>query len=85
MKSFTADGLHADLQTQVVHRTHHPQVAGSSDVKLQPAFLSSPQPARLQQDQICFSIATRQKKKKKKKKNKEVWSNSNLLTNYNFR
>lgn len=49
-------GLHADLQTQVVHRTHHPQVARGSDVELQPALFSRPQPARLQQEQICLSV-----------------------------
>lgn len=43
--TLTAAGLQADLQTQVVHRAHHPQVAGGSDVELQPAFVSCPQQA----------------------------------------
>lgn len=51
----TTAGLHADLQTQVVHWTHYPQVACSSDVKLQPALLGGPQPAGLQQKEICLS------------------------------
>lgn len=54
----TAAGLHADLQAQVVNRAHYPQVAGGSDVKLQPALLSRPQPARLQQEQVCLSGRT---------------------------
>lgn len=48
----TAAGLQADLQAQVVHWAHHPQVAGGSDVELQPAFVSCPQPARVQQEQV---------------------------------
>lgn len=56
IESLTAAGLHADLQTQVVCRTHHPQVTSGSDVKLQPALLSRPQAARLQQEQICLSV-----------------------------
>lgn len=55
-ESLTAAGLHTDLQTQVVCGTHHPQVTSGSDVKLQPALLSCPQPARLQQEQICLSV-----------------------------
>lgn len=34
MYNRTAARLQADLQAQVVHRAHHPQVAGGSDVKL---------------------------------------------------
>lgn len=64
--SLTAAGLHADLQAQVVHRAHHPQVAGGSDVKLQPALLSRPQPARLQQEQVCLSGRTWEMIQKKK-------------------
>lgn len=56
--SLTTAGLHADLQAQVVHWTHHPQVTGGCDVKLQPAFLSRPQSARLQQEQVCLSGRT---------------------------
>lgn len=48
----TTAGLQADLQAQVVHWAHHPQVAGGSDVKLQPAFVSCPQPTRVQQEQV---------------------------------
>lgn len=48
----TAAGLHSDLEAQVVVRTHHPQVTGGQDVKLQPALLGCPQPARLQQEQV---------------------------------
>lgn len=51
----TAAGLHADLQTQVVGRTHDPQVAGRGDVELQPALLGGPKSARLQQEQIRLS------------------------------
>lgn len=58
IKSLTAAGLHADLQAQVVHWAHYPQVAGGSDVKLQPALLSCPQPARVQQEQVCLSGRT---------------------------
>lgn len=54
MYALTAAALHADLQAQVVHRAHHPQVASGSDVKLQPALLSCPQPARVQQEQVCL-------------------------------
>lgn len=64
-KCLTTARFHADLQAQVVHWTHHPQVAGGCDVKLQPALLSSPQPARLQQEQVCFSGRTCKKWKRK--------------------
>jgi len=57
-KSLTAAGLHADLQAQIMCRAHHPQVAGGSDVKLQPALLGRPQPARLQQEEVCLSGRT---------------------------
>lgn len=53
--ALTTAGLHADLKPQVVHRAHHPQVTGGRDVKLQPAFLGCPQPARLQQEQVRLS------------------------------
>ena len=55
LSPLTAAGLHADLQAQVVSRAHHPQVTGGCDLKLQPALLSSPEPARLQQEQVCLS------------------------------
>lgn len=58
MYGLTTAGLHADLQTQVVNRAHHPQVAGGSDVKLQPALLSCPQPAGVQQEQVCLPRGT---------------------------
>lgn len=54
----TAAGLHTDLQAQVVDRAHHPQITGGSDVKLQPALLSCPQPARVQQKKVCLPRRT---------------------------
>ena len=58
----TAAGLHTDLQAQVVSRAHHPQVTGGCDLKLQPALLSSPEPARLQQEQVCLSETRKEAK-----------------------
>ena len=50
----TTEGLHADLKPQVVIGTHDPHVAGGGDVELQPAFLCSPQPPGLQQEEVCI-------------------------------
>lgn len=58
--ALTTAGLHADLQAQIVSRVHHPQVAGGSDVKLQPALLRRPQLAGLQQEQVCLSGRTQE-------------------------
>lgn len=62
----TATGLHADLQAQVMHRTHHPQVAGRRDVELQPSFLGCPKPPGLQQEQIRLSKANKTARTSKK-------------------
>lgn len=58
MCALTAAGLHANLQAQVVDRAHHPQVARGSDVKLQPALLSRPQPSSVQQEEVCLPART---------------------------
>lgn len=62
----TAAGLYADLQAQVMHRTHHPEVAGRCDVKLQPSLLSSPKPARLKKEQVCLPKGKNKTKKQGK-------------------
>lgn len=50
----TAAGLYADLQAQVVHRAHHPQVARGGDVELQPALIRGPQSSSVKQEEVCL-------------------------------
>lgn len=54
----TAAGLHADLQAQIVHRAHHPQVARGGDVKLQPALIGGPQSSSVKQEEVCLPAGT---------------------------
>lgn len=54
----TAAGLHADLQAQVVHGAHHPQVARGGDVELHPALVRGPQPPSVQQEEVGLPVGT---------------------------
>lgn len=48
----TIQGLHRELQAQVVSRVDHPVVAGGCDVKHQPALLRSPEGTTVQQEEV---------------------------------
>lgn len=48
----TIQGLHGELQAQVVPRVDHPVVASGCDVKHQPALLRSPEGAAVQQEKV---------------------------------
>lgn len=48
----TVQGLHAELQAQIVSRVDHPVVAGGCDVEDQPALLRGPERAAVQQKQV---------------------------------
>lgn len=51
-RGLTVQGLHGQLQAQVVPGVDHPVVAGGRDVEYQPALLRGPEGPAVQQEQV---------------------------------